>query len=496
MSMARLSRKRPIISDDEYCQMIRAYPPSAFLSELCGVSSELMAGEWELRDGPYLVTPWALADMARVSIAQSNAFRHRVPTRRDILRCANVYHQLDDPDLMRNDPDAVERFFLRTASQQLDFQHGPIHEIARSALLCSMQTTKPFEVMVDGWDRELLGCSLDEYLAVGELILYGHHPNRGQFSATFFNHPGLHGLFGELTPAQLGQIYIRNFVQDVEQFKRSVRPNDRPAPYRRMTYNPLIAAPAITGLDSLDYVPVANLVVRKISPLGLYYAGLAHFGEAFARDMGQLFEAYVGANLQLCSDAVVHPEVTYGKSTQKSVDWFVVTPSAVVLVEAKSVRPTEEVRVGGPDAAAALQRMLKKAGNQIQRTSEEIDRGNPSFAHIPRDRPRAGLVATIADFHVLNADPIRKFAGLQTALPTVIGSIGEIEMVVNNVPDFAKFVHTVATAHPATGNSMRAALKSNDPSHDNPILIRAWESGLLHANLRAVLESRGESVTS
>jgi len=76
----------------------------------------------------------------------------------------------------------------------------------------------------------------------------------------------------------------------------------------------------------------------------------------------------------------------------------------------------------------------------------------------------------------------------------VIGSIGEIETTVVNVPDFAQFVLEVATADPVTGNSMRAALSRADPSEENPIVMREWDSGLLHANLRAILESRGENV--
>lgn len=152
--LAQPARKHEAVSDADYCQMVRAFPTSAFLHELCDLSADLMAGEWELRVGPYLVTPWALADMARVSIAQSSEFRRGIPTRQSVLRCANAYTQIDDPDLRRGDPDAFERFFLRTASQQLDFQSGPIHEIARTALLCSTNPKKSLEVMVDGWDRE------------------------------------------------------------------------------------------------------------------------------------------------------------------------------------------------------------------------------------------------------------------------------------------------------------------------------------------------------
>ncbi|MFJ1874300.1 hypothetical protein [Streptomyces chartreusis] len=52
-------------------------------------------------------------------------------------------------------------------------------------------------------------------------------------------------------------------------------------------------------------------VVAKASPVGLYCTGLEGLGEAFANDLGELFEQYVGRQLRLLPDASVHAEVVY-----------------------------------------------------------------------------------------------------------------------------------------------------------------------------------------
>ena len=46
-------------------------------------------------------------------------------------------------------------------------------------------------------------------------------------------------------------------------------------------------------------VPVPGLLDRKTSPLGLYYAGVEKWGNAFAEDCGALFEQYVGRQLRI-----------------------------------------------------------------------------------------------------------------------------------------------------------------------------------------------------
>lgn len=475
------------LSDADYCQFVRRFPPSAFIPQLCAISAQIGLGEWHARIGGRFVTNWALADLARVSLAQSNEHRRAMPSLNDVLRCVSNFNNLDDPDVREGSSDWFERFFLRIASQQLDFQFTPKYEISRITAMCTTPTIKSLEVMKGGWEQDLLGCSLGEYLAVGEFLLYSHKPNLGRFDVAFFDHPELEGLLDGLTAKTARAIYETHFVQDVAQFRAAVYPNDRPAPYRHLTYNPLLGRPAIRGLGSTDFVPVPALVIRKMSPLGLYYLGLERYGPAFARDLGTFFEQYVGRNLKLCPGATVISEVVYGpkKRRQTSVDWVVVTPSAVLLVEAKSVRPTEQVRLGGPTASEELQRMLTKATRQIDETSAAIGSGALDFAGIPSDRPRVGLIATLGDFHVPNAAPIRRLAGISPNTPTVVASIADIEHVVVGADDIANFVLSVATDNSESGNSLRGAF-SRLHQKDNPILQEAWESNPLSVGMAAL----------
>ena len=103
----------------------------------------------------------------------------------------------------------------------------------------------------------------------------------------------------------------------------------------------------MAGIASSLIIPVPNLIVRQASPLGIYYAGMKNWGKSFADDVGPIFEAYVGRQLALIPDARLEGEVAYdGRSgEQLSVDWFVIFESCVVLVEVKSTRPTEQIRL-------------------------------------------------------------------------------------------------------------------------------------------------------
>jgi len=129
--------------------------------------------------------------------------------------------------------------------------------------------------------------------------------------------------------------------------------------------------------------------------------------------------------------------------------------------------------------------MLTKATRQIDETSAAIGSGALDFAGIPSDRPRVGLIATLGDFHVPNAAPIRRLAGISPNTPTVVASIADIEHVVVGADDIANFVLSVATDNSESGNSLRGAF-SRLHQKDNPILQEAWESNPLSVGMAAL----------
>ena len=120
---------------------------------------------------------------------------------------------------------------------------------------------------------------------------------------------------------------------------------------------------------------------------------------------GEPVQQYVGRQLRLLPGAQVLPEITYGPKSarRKTVDWIVVLPEVVLLVEVKSAIPTEPVRLGTPDAADAIVSKLGKAVDQIDITAQLINDRDPALAEVPADRPVLGLAVTLEPFHIANA---------------------------------------------------------------------------------------------
>jgi hypothetical protein len=98
--------------------------------------------------------------------------------------------------------------------------------------------------------------------------------------------------------------------------------------------------------------------------------GIAHFGNDFARELGDLFEQYVGRLGQL-ADAAVYPEIIY-RDERRSADWIVVFDDLVLLVEVKSTRPTQQLRLGVLDRTSASLRQIKHAYKQLETTAALI----------------------------------------------------------------------------------------------------------------------------
>jgi len=103
---------------------------------------------------------------------------------------------------------------------------------------------------------------------------------------------------------------------------------------------------------------------------------MTKWGRGFSDDLGELFEVYVGRQLDLLPDARVLPEIAHGrKESALSVDWFAVFDDCVVLVEVKSTRPTEPVRLADGRAGEELRRMLGHAVDQLNTSAGRVRSG-------------------------------------------------------------------------------------------------------------------------
>ncbi|VXC15871.1 hypothetical protein [Nocardioides sp. AX2bis] len=469
--------------DEDFIARVRRHKPSALLPLIAQfASTRILSDDWMKNGQRGFGSPWALAEIARVSLAYSNEHRKHA-TFQDLIACNDAYNELDDPEMVKGFNGPVAGFFLRMC-EQLEYQLPARHEMTRAlALFKFTEPRRPLRVVRDGWDTELLGVDLVSYIAAGEMLHFAAKPNQGRFNPRWLDQPNFDFIRDVIDPDLLRTAWNRNYVIDASEFAaQNARP--RPSIWRRYGHNALLSRPVVRGVHEDWLIPVPGLIVRRLSPLGLYYAGVEHWGKAFADDLGDLFEPYVGSHLRLLGTDVIEPGFTYGRDKHETVDFIVTLPEVIVLVEVKSVRPTAAVRAGNEDAHVELKRMLSKGVKQIERADRLIDEHHPAFAHIPRDRPRVGLLVTLEDFHVLNSAFHRPLLDRERPdFPIGVASAGEIEhwVTVKDVTPGQVILDARAEReeHPwpvGAGVALKQQLYGRK-HRQNTIVEKAWSAG-------------------
>lgn len=278
----------------------------------------------------------------------------------------------------------------------------------------------------------------------------------------------------------------RHFVTDTAAFRkaesRSVAVVERvvgpdAGQYRRFSYNPLAGRPLVTGFGPGLLCPSPGLLWRKVNPAGIYHTGLEHFGPGFLQETGYLFEEYIGRQLRLLPDADVLSEITYtvGKNERQSVDWIVVFDDLVVLVEVKSMMPTESVRLGLEGGVAETDAKLSRAYRQVNTTHELIESRHPAFIDVPTDRPRQALVVTLEPFPVPNA--ALPHLDLPTPnIPLALTSVQEIERLVTITDITPSALLLARAADPERSTWALNECLTGHSSRSNPVLDQGWAS--------------------
>jgi hypothetical protein len=212
-----------------------------------------------------------------------------------------------------------------------------------------------------------------------------------------------------------------------------------------------------------------------VTPTGLYHAGVAEHGHLFANDLGMLLEHYVGRQLRLIPNAAVRGEVIYGKPERRSIDWFVVLPKVVLLVEVKSRRLIQAAKAGDTTLPTRMQQLLDRARLQLERTIDVIRSRHAAFTDIPHDRPIVGLVVT-AEPHYTGAAFLKPLESTNGNESIGIASVRDLEHVVahEGLEDLLLSLSTETTRH---GWDLGRAMDNRGlkPAR-NPILQTAWES--------------------
>lgn len=479
-------------SELEYRRQVTRYRRGSLLQLIAAAAAQHSGphnpqGWLELAARQY--TPWALADVARVSLAAARRpGRARVAaTVADLDHLLAMHDNLDDPARASSEADLepeVMNYMLRTAAEQFPFQHSPYRAAARSAavlLHTPRSEGNPAQCITAGWEQELLGCALADYVAAARILWGSAVYNQGRFEMAFIQGPDADPRLGFLDPEAVRRTLDAHFAVCVTDFPKLDREAagtaSRDRRLRRYTYNPLAGRPAVTGLGPDYLCPIPQLAWAKATLAGLYYTGVAHYGSRFADELGDLVEQYVGAQLRLIEGAGVIPEITYRhqRNNVRAVDWVVLLDDVVVLIEVKSAAPTAENRLAGPDAWEGAKQNIGKAFAQIERTAARITERHPAFREIPHDRHILGLVVTREPFYTANWPSANRFFP-RTSVPTAVGCLDELEAIVTltDIP-VGTFLNEIAEDPLRHTYDLFTSLRGHT-FRPNPVLDRGWGS--------------------
>jgi len=328
----------------------------------------------------------------------------------------------------------------------------------------------------------VLGCPLEVFVGAGFFLSVTAEKNAGFFHLDVLDREDLQSAFEEVPVSTVKTVLEGQFATSMGDFSRAVQNHKSPDPLsRRYEFNPLSESPFIRWQERQFLAPATALVLMRVSTLGLYFMGLKSCGDdasrrhAFTRDFGDLFEAYVGRQLTHLEGATVVPQITY-EGDQRSVDWFIVWPDCVVLVEAKSSRLTQESRMGQDALESDIDAKLGKAFAQVKRSADLVRGKHPAFSDIPSSRPILGMVATLEPYFLVNSPLIRELLP-DPSIPTLVVSSREIEelVAIGSSRSVEGLLQEIYSDPERSTWDLAQAIGDTDPGARNPILDEAWK---------------------
>jgi hypothetical protein len=463
-----------------YIRDVKAFDRDKLVELIAEVSCDQMdkeqaattaGSQWEQQG---VLLPFVLAGVARDALLDGFSKAKRSPRSSDLERLCSQYLDLEDAVA---DPAApygsVARYMVRVAYEQFPYQVSPFFELARSwALFADTAAQVNAPTMTEEAWRRALRCGLDEYIWLAFAWHASAATNRGWVDPGFQDPVQIHEL---RSSAEALAAVSQRLSASPNQLKQDPGIEVLPDNLRKYRYNPLLRRPFVR-LGGRLLAPIQQLARRRTSPEGLYYDRVQD--PRFTDDLGDVFEAYIGrqlATLENAGLAAVLPKIQFdrGNGREESIDWFVVFPDVVLLVEAKATRLAAEARLGldrlGPD----VDRTLGVAYDQIGKTADLIRSGQPEFLDLPTDRPMLGLVVTLEPYWLL-------WHGTHPVEPENIRvhpvSCGEIEAMVGAAlvgPITDVFLRL--TTESGTGGRRFVTAFEGKRSGANPILDAAYD---------------------
>lgn len=455
----------------EFRQRVRAHRLSELLPVLARIAVSHGVPPYEI-DKLQPLMPWSIPVIARESILWGNEYRGAPVTARSLIRLAAF---LQNEPALDVGSGLLHPLMTRYSYEQFPYQESIFEEVSRShALFIEGARSLSLEVVNDDAWAEILGAPLGQVVGATFFLQVAADENSGFFDRGLLDREDLASVY-ESWPREVVELVLGSLSSTKDEFRgayKQARQVDAGA--ERWGYNPLTERPFMRMSDGRYLAPQPRLILRSVSPGRLYYAGKAAYGKAFTRDLGHLAEHYVGRQLALVPDAELHGEIIYGRSNSKSIDWFLVLPKVVVLIEVKSARLGTVHRAGGDGLDDSVAGLLNRAVGQLDRTLAEIRARAMEFANIPDDRPLMNMIVTTEPFYLANTPWARDLIN-EPSIPTVVASLRDLEFLVTLPRDELEDRLVEIARGLLPGWELTGVLKGAE-IHDNTVLRSAWNS--------------------
>ena len=487
MKYFQYKRQRKSPTWDQFKRQVRKADRDSLLVQCAAASAAIVQAddrdEALARQG---LNPWNIADVARTALAWGG-FQGPKADQSTLLHLCNMNVQLADEEPLQNpdQDDRIGKILARMYFEQFPGQRSVFPELSRTILLFGSATEYPDglspEKMTPGWFEMISnGLTLDDYVSAVFVISVGAYSHSGAFNLEWLDGPAFSHLDEVLSFTAIRQTFSDHLVISAAEFKQINRQFQDPAPeaQKKFAFNPLADRPFIEGVADDPIAPWCQAIIAKALTPAIYHLGIRSLGEGFSRDLGYIFQHYVGRNLDLISgDRTVEPEVRYRlkKDHLDSCDWFLDLPGLLVLIECKARQPIESLRVGGDAWLSSVKDSIGKGINQLNRAHRHIEMISALRPTIDSAKRRIGLVVTLEPFYVDQNWQIREHL-VRADLPVGVVSIAELECLATLCADELAEALIQAADNSVDGDMNVTGVIKAAAGRENSLLASTWDS--------------------
>jgi len=397
-----LCRREPAsVTEDEMKELLRHYNLLDGLVSIGKLSvfiyndhskNKLGKAIYKNPDSGLLVSQFALAYLANMFlISGANDFKDKkISEKENLFGICNAYnHSLIIP-LSSNIPQKnfFQALMVRLSFEQIRFQTNLINTMARTYILFENVAQNKRPVKIENLHtlfEKTTGITIKEYF-IYSLLVFTAIQETPTFNIDRFLNSDIPHLKHLLIRDKIYK-YLNILTASYRQFRTTDQQlNSTLNPiYTKTRFNSLWIYPIIevdNKTESGSYV-IPNVCVFLQKAFGdLYWWFHMHFEKEqkqleFRDYFGSVFQEYVGLILKtIYPEEQVHEEITYGKTSNRFVDWWITRGDKVYLFEAKSNQFSLLNRQTG-DADKIMQNEVKKIADgieQLHRRVKDIDK--------------------------------------------------------------------------------------------------------------------------